>query len=37
MNDYGAMVERYYQGKKLVVREKNYKAWLVDRRVWIVK
>jgi len=30
MNDYGAMVERYLQGKTEVLREKYYKVWVVD-------
>jgi len=33
MNEYGAMVEWYWQGKTEVLGEKNYKAWVVDR--WI--
>ena len=30
MNEYGAMVEWYWQGKTEVLGEKHYTAWLVD-------
>jgi len=30
MNEYGAMVERYWQGKSEVLGEKHYTAWVVD-------
>jgi len=30
MNEYGAMVERYWQGKGEVLGEKHYTAWVVD-------
>ena len=30
MNEYGAMVEWYWQGKTEVLGEKHYKAWVVD-------
>jgi len=30
MNEYGAMVERYWQGKTEVQGEKHYTAWVVD-------
>ena len=33
MNEYGAMVEWYWQGKTEVLREKRYIAWVVD--VWM--
>ena len=29
-NEYGAMVERYWQGKTEVLGEKHYTAWVVD-------
>ena len=30
MNEYGAMVEWYWQGKPKVLGEKHYTAWVVD-------
>jgi hypothetical protein len=30
MNEYGAMVEWYWQGKTEVLGEKHYTAWVVD-------
>ena len=30
MNEYGAMVEWYWQGKSEVLGEKHYTAWVVD-------
>ena len=33
MNEYGAMVEWYWQGKTEVLREKHYTVWVVDE--WI--
>jgi len=30
MNEYGAVVERYCQGKTEVLGEKHYTAWVVD-------
>ena len=30
MNEYGAMVERYSQGKTEVLGEKYYTVWVVD-------
>jgi len=30
MNEYGAMVEWYWQGKTEVLREKHYTVWVVD-------
>ena len=30
MNEYGAMVERYWQGKTEVLGEEHYTAWVVD-------
>jgi len=30
MNEYGAMVEWYWQGKPEVLEEKHYTAWVVD-------
>ena len=30
MNEYGAMVEWYWQGKTEVLREKHYTSWVVD-------
>ena len=30
MNEYGAMVEWYWQGKSEVLGEKNYRVWVVD-------
>jgi len=34
MNEYGAMVEWYWQGKTEVVGEKHYTVWVVDEWVW---
>jgi len=34
MNEYGAMVEWYWQGKTEVLGEKHYTAWVVDEWVW---
>ena len=34
MNEYGAMVEWYWQGKPEVLGEKHYTAWVVDEWVW---
>ena len=30
MNEYGAMVEWYWEGKTEVLGEKHYTAWVVD-------
>jgi len=34
MNEYGAMVEWYWQGKTDVLGEKHYTVWVVDEWVW---
>jgi len=34
MNEYGAMVQWYWQGKTEVLGEKSYRAWVVDEWVW---
>ena len=34
MNEYGAMVEWYWQGKTEVLWEKHYTAWVVDEWIW---
>jgi len=33
MDEYGAMVEWYWQGKTEVLGEKHYTAWVVDERM----